>query len=141
MLQLTASGLGDLPGICAMLVPCLAETPVMLVDAPMGAGKTTLIKELCRQLGVTDEVSSPTYSLVNEYLLENGGKVFHFDFYRLNTVEEAYDIGAEDYFFSGHICLAEWPGLIRPLLPDDFLELKITVDGAMRHYHLLKSTR
>lgn len=82
----------------------------------MGAGKTTLIKEICAQLGAKDHVSSPTFSLVNEYALANGEKIFHFDFYRINSIEEVYDIGFEDYFYNGNICLVEWPEKIETLL-------------------------
>lgn len=82
----------------------------------MGSGKTTLIREICRQLGVTGEISSPTFSLVNEYYLADGTRIFHFDFFRIMDTEEVYDIGFETYFDSGFICLIEWPGKIRSIL-------------------------
>lgn len=75
----------------------------------MGAGKTTLIKAICRKLMVKDEVNSPTFSIVNEYKTENGESVFHFDFYRINKIEEAFDIGYENYFYSPSYCFIEWP--------------------------------
>jgi len=95
-------------------------------DGEMGAGKTTLIKAICKNLGVTDEVSSPTFSLVNEYKTSDGKTLYHFDFYRIKNIEEVYDIGYEDYFFSGNICLIEWPEKVVELLEnEDFYEIKI----------------
>lgn len=88
-------------------------------EGEMGAGKTTLIKSICKKLGVTNDISSPTFSLVNEYHISTGGIVYHFDFYRIKSIEEVYDIGYEDYFYSDHICLIEWPGMISELLFDD----------------------
>jgi tRNA threonylcarbamoyladenosine biosynthesis protein TsaE len=93
----------------------------------MGAGKTTLIKKLCRAMGVTDEVNSPTFSLVNEYLTEEGESVFHFDFYRINKLEEAFDIGYENYFYSPDLCLIEWPDKIEQLLPEKCVYVSIEV--------------
>ena len=83
----------------------------------MGVGKTTLIKALSLHLGVQDVVSSPTFSIVNEYVTQRNEKIYHFDFYRLEDMNEAHDMGAEDYFFSGNICFIEWPELISNLLP------------------------
>lgn len=95
-------------------------------DGEMGAGKTTLIKAVCKQLGVVDEVSSPTFSLVNEYKTTFGKTIYHFDFYRIKNIEEVYDIGYEDYFFSGNICLIEWPEKVSELLEnEDVFEIKI----------------
>jgi tRNA threonylcarbamoyladenosine biosynthesis protein TsaE len=85
-------------------------------EGEMGAGKTTLIREICNVLGVRDEVSSPTFSLVNEYRTDSGETIFHFDFYRIRSEEEVYDIGYEDYFDSGHLCLIEWPSNIETIL-------------------------
>lgn len=82
----------------------------------MGAGKTTLIQAICKSFGVTEEVTSPTFSLVNEYRTISGATIYHFDFYRIRSIEEAYDIGYEDYFYSNHICLIEWPSNIEELL-------------------------
>ena len=83
----------------------------------MGAGKTTLIKAICKELGVMDNISSPSFSLVNEYITNKGDRVFHFDFYRINTTSEAFDLGYEEYFYSGELCLIEWPEKIEQLLP------------------------
>ena len=91
----------------------------------MGAGKTTLIKNLCHRMGVTDEVNSPTFAIVNEYVTEEGDSVYHFDFYRIKKIEEAYDIGFENYFDSGNLCLIEWPEMIEPLMPEKYICVEI----------------
>jgi len=96
----------------------------------MGAGKTTFIKAICRFLGVPDSVHSPTFSLINEYQTATGEPVFHFDFYRIKKIEEVYDIGYEDYIYSGSYCFLEWPGLIEPLLPQDAVRVSINENQA-----------
>jgi tRNA threonylcarbamoyladenosine biosynthesis protein TsaE len=93
----------------------------------MGAGKTTFIKELCELLHSTDVVTSPTFSLINEYHTTNDKLIFHFDFYRINNIEEAFNIGYEDYFYSDHYCFVEWPELVEELLPDTMLKVRIKV--------------
>lgn len=92
----------------------------------MGAGKTTLIQTICKSLGVTEEVTSPTFSLVNEYKSTSGKTVYHFDFYRIRSIEEVYDIGYEDYFYNNNICLIEWPSQIEELLAGEPV-LNITI--------------
>ncbi|MFA6400091.1 MAG: tRNA (adenosine(37)-N6)-threonylcarbamoyltransferase complex ATPase subunit type 1 TsaE [Salinivirgaceae bacterium] len=98
----------------------------------MGAGKTTFIKALCTQLQVTDGVTSPTFSIINEYHSANDYKVFHFDFYRIKDLEEVYNLGYEDYFYSDDYCFIEWPELVEELLPDLILKVYLTVapDGS-----------
>ena len=86
------------------------------IDGEMGAGKTTVVKAICKELDVVDEVNSPTYSIVNEYETKSGIKVYHFDFYRIKDIEEAYQIGVEEYFESGCICIIEWPNKIEDIL-------------------------
>lgn len=103
---------------------------VFAFDAPMGAGKTTFIAELCRQLGADDDSGSPTFSILNEYRSAAGDPVYHFDFYRLESPEEAFDIGAEDYFYSGHYCFIEWPGIAESMLPPEAVSVEISVDPA-----------
>ena len=90
---------------------------VLLFYGDMGVGKTTLIKEICKELGTDDITSSPTFSIVNEYITSNGDTIYHFDFYRLNNEEEAYNIGVEDYFHRDAWCFIEWPSVIKNLLP------------------------
>ncbi|MEI6595001.1 MAG: tRNA (adenosine(37)-N6)-threonylcarbamoyltransferase complex ATPase subunit type 1 TsaE [Bacteroidota bacterium] len=99
-------------------------------EGKIGEGKTTLIKAICNTLGVIDEVSSPTFSLVNEYKTKDGKTIYHFDFYMIKNIEEVYDIGYEDYFFSGNICLIEWPEKIKELLKEeDVYKIKIEKVG------------
>ena len=96
--------------------------------APMGAGKTTFTTALCRRLGVQDPVCSPTFTIVNEYVTAAGEPIYHFDFYRINRIEEVFDLGYEEYFYSGDICLIEWPEKIERLLPDDILIVEISIE-------------
>lgn len=91
----------------------------------MGAGKTTFIKAICHELGVADIVQSPTFSIINEYKTTTGESLFHFDFYRIKKLEEVFDIGYEDYIYSGSYCFLEWPELIEPLLPEDTVRINI----------------
>ena len=116
--------LADLPEVADAILSH-APTKTLLFYGEMGIGKTTLIKELARSLGVEDTLNSPTYSIVNEYQLDTD-KLFHFDFYRIKAEEEAMDIGIEDYFNSGHWSFIEWPQKITNLLPDDTTELQLT---------------
>lgn len=102
---------------------------VLLFYGEMGVGKTTLIKEIVKQLHVIDNVSSPTFSLVNEYLSKDGDKVYHFDFYRINNEEEALDMGVEEYFYSNNWCLVEWPNKVENLLPLKSVSITITSDS------------
>ncbi len=91
----------------------------------MGAGKTTLIKAICHTFGVQDMVNSPTFALVNEYRNAAGSIFYHFDFYRINSLEEALDIGTEDYFYSGNYCLVEWPSQVESLIPERNLRIQL----------------
>ncbi|MFD1552262.1 tRNA (adenosine(37)-N6)-threonylcarbamoyltransferase complex ATPase subunit type 1 TsaE [Putridiphycobacter roseus] len=97
-------------------------------EGEMGAGKTTFINALLKQMGIEDHSSSPTFSIVNEYLSKDYGAIFHFDFYRLNSEEEAYDIGVEDILYEDHYCFMEWPDKIGNLLPPDCVNVSIAVD-------------
>ena len=91
----------------------------------MGAGKTTFIKAICEELGVDDVITSPTFAIVNEYEATGAKAIYHFDFYRIKKLEEVYDMGYEDYFYSGSLCFIEWPELIEELLPDDAVRVTI----------------
>ena len=128
------SSLADLPAAASVLLEHAAQEPIILFEGPMGAGKTTLIKEICFQLGVQENVSSPTFALVNEYEAADGNLIYHFDFYRINEEREALDIGALEYFESGRLCLIEWPSMIPNLLPEHYLlvELQPAADGEVR---------
>ena len=92
----------------------------------MGAGKTTFVKAICEELGVSDVITSPTFAIINEYSLPEGTPLYHFDFYRIKKLEEVYDMGYEDYFYSGALCFIEWPELIEEILPDDAVRVSIT---------------
>ena len=108
----------------------LAEFPdsrVFCFYGEMGAGKTTFIKEICRGLGVSDTTSSPTFAIVNEYFTDEGKSIYHFDFYRIEKIEDAYEIGVEDYLYSGNYCFIEWAENIAPLVQNDFIKVQITV--------------
>jgi ATPase, YjeE family len=94
----------------------------------MGAGKTTFIKAICKALGVKDNVNSPTFTLINEYSSNRGFPIYHFDFYRINKLSEAYDIGAEEYFAGNGLCLIEWPEKIEEILPEDVIKVTITTN-------------
>lgn len=100
----------------------------------MGAGKTTLIQAICRELGLQAAVNSPSFAIINEYPFEDGNSVYHFDFYRIKHIQEAYDIGSEDYFYSGQLCLIEWPEKIEALLPEACvkIDLKVLESGERR---------
>lgn len=113
------------------------KEPILLLEAPMGAGKTTLIKALCKQLGVAEAVSSPTFSLVNCYRDGADQPIYHFDLYRLEHLEEVLDIGIDEYLDSGHRCCIEWPERIQSLLPDRCQKLSLTIlSDTERHMEL-----
>lgn len=117
----------ELPKIASQIIELAKDTKNVLFYAKMGAGKTTLIKEIIKQLGVTDNVSSPTFSLVNEYLSNNNETIYHFDFYRIENEEEALDIGIEDYFYKNAWCFIEWPQNIESYLPEKSIVVHIDI--------------
>ena len=107
----------------------MQEDTVFAFNGQMGAGKTTFIKALCEALGVSEVVTSPTFSIVNEYRSDETGElIYHFDFYRIKKIDEAYDMGCEDYFYSGAVCLIEWPELVEDLLPGNTVWVDIRVN-------------
>lgn len=121
-----------LPVVANALLAFAGEKRVFLFEGDMGAGKTTFIKSICHQLGVTELVSSPTFSIVNEYA-SPAGPVYHFDFYRLKSETEAYDLGYEDYFYSGQYCFIEWPSKVKNLWPENSVLVTISlIDGEKR---------
>ena len=103
----------------------IGDSKVFAFYGKMGAGKTTFVKAICEELGVEDVITSPTFAIVNEYETNNQS-IFHFDFYRIKRLEEVYDMGYEDYFYSGALCFIEWPELIDDLLPEDAVKVTIT---------------
>jgi len=125
-MNLEINGLRDLEEAAQQLLRFAGEDKIFIFEGDMGAGKTTFIKEICAALGVEDVVSSPTFSIVNEYLGKDNQPVYHFDFYRIKNLQEVYDIGYEEYFYSGCFCLVEWPEKIAELLPDRYIKVTIT---------------
>lgn len=130
--QWDATDLKDLDGIAKELLDFIGDHRIICFYGDLGAGKTTFIKSLCRQLGAGDEVQSPTFSIVNEYETSGGEPVYHFDFYRLKTEEEAYDLGYEQYLFSGYFCFIEWPEKVKDLLDLKKVDLYISFADARR---------
>jgi tRNA threonylcarbamoyladenosine biosynthesis protein TsaE len=126
------SSLEDLDTVAEALISLAGNLKVWIFFGEMGSGKTTLIKSLCRHLGVSDTMSSPTFSIVNEYLASNDTTIFHFDFYRIKNEEEAYDIGTDEYFYSGNYCFVEWPEKIPSLIPDSYVKVSITSENETR---------
>jgi len=133
---LVIHSIADLPQAASQIISLAGDQKIFLFHGDMGAGKTTLIKELCKALGVTDNVTSPTFSIVNEYTIPTG-KIYHFDFYRLKKQTEALDMGCEEYFYSGDYCFIEWPTMIPDLLPDEHLDITIKVtSGTEREIYI-----
>lgn len=126
-IQLNAFALEDLPQIADQLLSAIGNHKIITFYGEMGAGKTTLIKQLCKTLKVTDTIQSPTFSIVNEYLTEDNQQIYHFDFYRIKEEEEALDFGVEEYFYSGNYCFIEWPEKIPNLIPEKAVKVSITL--------------
>jgi hydrolase, P-loop family len=103
----------------------MGDGKVFAFYGKMGAGKTTFIKALCEVLGVKDVITSPTFAIINEYTDGNDNPIYHFDFYRIKKLEEVYDMGYEDYFYSGNLCLLEWPELVEDVLPENVIKVTI----------------
>ncbi len=125
-MELILKSLDDMPEAAAQFIKAIDQNTVFAFYGKMGAGKTTFIKAVCEGLGVTDVVNSPTFSIVNEYRSDTTGElIYHFDFYRIKKLEEVYDMGYEDYFYSGALCFIEWPELVEEILPGDVVRVDI----------------
>lgn len=121
------SSLKALDNAAQKLISSFPGQRVFAFYGKMGSGKTTFIQAVCRAIGTGDNVTSPTFAIINQYNTEEGEPIYHFDFYRIKDVEEAFDLGYEDYFYSGNYCLIEWPEKIESLLPHNFVEVRIEV--------------
>ena len=131
-MNITISSLESIREAAREFIQHIGEHRVFAFYGEMGAGKTTFIKAICEELGVEDVITSPTFAIVNEYSLADGYCIYHFDFYRIKKLEEVYDMGFEDYFYSGALCFIEWPELIEEVLPEDAVKVNITenADGS-----------
>ncbi|MBR4842877.1 MAG: tRNA (adenosine(37)-N6)-threonylcarbamoyltransferase complex ATPase subunit type 1 TsaE [Bacteroidaceae bacterium] len=127
MTELVITDIGHISETARDFIRLMGDDTVFAFYGKMGAGKTTFIKALCKELGVEDEVNSPTFAIINEYRSATTAElIYHFDFYRIKKIEEVYDLGYEDYFYSGALCFIEWPELIEELLPSDAKKVTIT---------------
>ncbi|MGL5261546.1 MAG: tRNA (adenosine(37)-N6)-threonylcarbamoyltransferase complex ATPase subunit type 1 TsaE [Bacteroides sp.] len=125
-MEIKINSLEEIKQAAKEFVAAMGEHTVFAFYGKMGAGKTTFIKAICEELGVTDIITSPTFAIINEYRSDTTGElIYHFDFYRIKKLEEVYDMGYEDYFYSGATCFIEWPELIEEVLPGDALKVKI----------------
>lgn len=125
-MKLYINNLSEIRSVAQQFISQMGSHTVFAFYGSMGAGKTTFIKAVCEELGVSETITSPTFAIVNEYKNGAGNPVYHFDFYRINKVEEAFDFGYEDYFYSGNICFIEWPELVESLLPENTVKVSIT---------------
>lgn len=130
-IQITLNSINELAAAAQTLLEFAGQQKIFLFYGHMGAGKTTFIKAICKSLGVTEAVSSPTFAIVNEYPAP-ASTIFHFDFYRLKDQHEALDLGYEEYFYSGNYCFIEWPEKIPNLLPEHYIEIKIEATGQQK---------
>jgi tRNA threonylcarbamoyladenosine biosynthesis protein TsaE len=121
-------GLTEIDSISKEIVKAAQGLSVWLLEGEMGAGKTTLVKAIAKELGIKETVASPTFAIINEYKSRNDQPIFHFDFYRMKNETEAYDIGTNEYFESGNLCLVEWPEKIPSLIPDHFFQIKLEIN-------------
>ena len=133
-MEIKIKDLGNIQEAARLFIEQIGDHKVFAFYGKMGAGKTTFIKAICEELGVNDVITSPTFAIINEYRTSPKGRlveatIYHFDFYRIKKLEEVYDMGYEDYFYSGALCFIEWPELIEELLPEDTVKVCITENG------------
>ena len=126
MKTMQIGSLAELPDAAEEIIRSLGGRTIVAFRGEMGAGKTTLIREIAARLGSDDVATSPTFAIINQYAAAEGRTLYHFDFYRIDRLEEAYDFGYEEYFDSGDLCLVEWPEKIEPLLPENTMNVRIT---------------
>ena len=126
--EITIKNIQDLDRAAKEFLQKIGNNTLIAFFAPMGSGKTTFTTAICKELGVSDPVGSPTFAIVNEYMRADGEPMYHFDFYRINKLAEAVEIGLYDYLDSGYLCLMEWPENIEELLPEETLKITITVN-------------
>ena len=136
MKRIEIDSLSELTRVAESIIEELGDRRVVLLRGSMGAGKTTLVSRIAKCLGAEDTVTSPTFALVNQYEGANM-RIYHFDFYRIDRIEEVFDLGYEEYFYSGDLCLVEWPEKIEELIPDSVMEVRITVgEGEERIFEI-----
>lgn len=131
-MKIVVNCISELNEISKSIINRIGDKDIICFYGEMGVGKTTLIKAICEKLGVKDNVSSPTFSIVNEYVSLEGESIFHFDFYRMEKEEEAFDMGYEDYFYNGDLCLIEWPEKVKSIIPEDIMRIDITKNKDQR---------
>lgn len=124
-MEIRIDSLANINDAARAFIAAMGQNTVFAFYGKMGAGKTTFTKAVCQALGVSDVINSPTFAIVNEYRADNGRQIYHFDFYRIKKLEEVYDMGYEDYLYSGALCFIEWPELIEELLPTDAVKVYI----------------
>ena len=124
-MKIEINDISEIADAAKQFVAQIGDNKVFAFYGSMGVGKTTFIKAVCKEMGVIETITSPTFAIVNEYQCANADAIYHFDFYRINKLEEAYDFGYEDYFYSGNICFIEWPELVEPILPLNVVEVFI----------------
>ena len=133
-MEITIKSLDNIHEAAKEFIKEMGDGKVFAFYGKMGAGKTTFIKALCEVLGVEDVITSPTFAIINEYTDGEENPIYHFDFYRIKKLEEVYDMGYEDYFYSGNLCLLDWPELIEEILPDNVIKVTIAeqADGTRK---------
>lgn len=124
-MKIEIQNISDIRTTAREFINAMGNNTVFAFYGAMGAGKTTFIKAVCEELGVAETITSPTFAIVNEYKDKRNQPIYHFDFYRINKLEEAFDFGYEDYFYSGNLCFIEWPELIEPILPENSVKISI----------------